>query len=52
MNAARDETYSLLEALPSNTTLEDAQYHLYLLEKIKRSVEHGKAERGFHISKL
>lgn len=44
MNTARDEVFSLLETLPADATLEDVQYHLYVLEKLKRSEERSRAE--------
>lgn len=33
---AKQEVEQLLEQLPDDSTLEDIQYHLYVLEKIKR----------------
>jgi predicted transcriptional regulator len=33
---AKQEVEQLLEQLPDTSTLEDIQYHLYVLEKIKR----------------
>ncbi len=33
---AKQEVEHLLQNLPDDTTLEDIQYHLYVLEKIKR----------------
>ena len=33
---AKQEVEQLLEHLPDTSTLEDIQYHLYVLEKIKR----------------
>ena len=33
---AKQEVEQLLQNLPDDTTLEDIQYHLYVLEKIKR----------------
>jgi len=42
---ARQEVRLLLEKLPKNCSLEDIQYHLYMLEKVHRSLdaarEHG-----------
>jgi len=32
----KQEVEKLLRHLPDNSTLEDIQYHLYVLEKIKR----------------
>ena len=36
MNTAKAEVQAMLEALPDETSLEDIQYHLYVLKKIKR----------------
>lgn len=33
---AKQEVEKLLQQLPEDATLEDIQYHLYVLEKIKR----------------
>lgn len=33
---AKQEVEQLLQQLPDTATLEDIQYHLYVLEKIKR----------------
>ncbi len=33
---AKEEVAQLLEQLPDDATLEDIQYHVYVLEKIKR----------------
>ncbi len=38
MNTAKDEVRDLLNRLPENCSLEDVQYHLYVLEKIKHSL--------------
>jgi predicted transcriptional regulator len=41
----KQEVEKLLRHLPDNSTLEDIQYHLYVLEKIKRGradVENGR----------
>jgi hypothetical protein len=39
VNAAKTEVESLLRKLPDDCTLEDIQYHLYVLEKIRRGLE-------------
>jgi len=39
MNTAKREVESLLQRLPDDCTLEDVQYHLYVVEKIRRGVE-------------
>ncbi len=44
MNTAKSEVASMLETLPDDSSLEDIQYHLYVLEKIKRGVERAESE--------
>ena len=39
MNTSKSEVESLLRKLPDNCTLEDIQYHLYVIEKIRRGIE-------------
>jgi hypothetical protein len=39
MNTAKSEVESLLRKLPDDCTLEDIQYHLYVMEKIRRGIE-------------
>ena len=39
MNSAKDTVESLLRKLPDDCTLEDIQYHLYVLEKIQQGLE-------------
>ncbi|MDX1251499.1 MAG: hypothetical protein IDH49_04460 [Gammaproteobacteria bacterium] len=39
MNTAKSEVESLLKQLPDDCSLEDVQYHLYVLEKIHRGIE-------------
>jgi len=36
MQTAKQEVETLLRHLPDDSTIEDIQYHLYVLEKIKR----------------
>ena len=36
---AKQEVRSLLEKLPDNCSLEEIQYHLYVLEKVHRGLE-------------
>lgn len=36
MQTAKQDVEKLLEHLPEETTIEDIQYHLYVLEKIRR----------------
>ncbi len=46
MNTAKQEVRSLLQKLPDNCTLEDIQYHLYVIEKINRGLHRAKQEGG------
>ena len=39
MATAKEEVAELLRRLPDECTLEDIQYHLYVLEKIRRGVD-------------
>ncbi|MFH1116436.1 MAG: hypothetical protein V1792_21185 [Pseudomonadota bacterium] len=39
METAKGEVEALLQRLPDDCTLEDIQYHLYVVEKIRRSIE-------------
>ncbi len=39
MNTANEEVKSLLDKLPDECTLEDVQYHLYVVEKIHRGID-------------
>jgi hypothetical protein len=55
---AKQEVRSLLEKLPDNCSLEDIQYHLYVLDKVRRGLddarEHGSVpqeEAESHLSK-
>ncbi|HEY2236552.1 MAG TPA: hypothetical protein VGK01_23980 [Candidatus Angelobacter sp.] len=36
---AKQEAKSLLEKLPDNCSIEDIQYHLYVLEKVRGGLE-------------
>ena len=50
MNApvsAKQEVEQLLAQLPDDATLEDIQYHLYVLEKIRRGRADVAAERSY-----
>ena len=42
MNTAKHEVESLLKKLPDDCTLEDIQYHLYVIEKIRKGIEAAK----------
>jgi hypothetical protein len=44
VNTAKDDVQSLLQKLPDDCTLEDVQYHLYVLGKIRRGIERAESE--------
>ena len=44
MSTPKAEVESMLQALPEETSYEDIQYHLYVLEKVKRGLERAETE--------
>ncbi|MGI6783149.1 MAG: hypothetical protein ACOX5A_02890 [Aminivibrio sp.] len=38
MIAVKDEVRTLLDRLPDDCSMEDVQYHLYVIDKIRRSL--------------
>ena len=44
MNTAKDEVRALLDKLPDDCSLEDVQYHLYVIEKIHKGIERAEKE--------
>lgn len=44
MPSPKDEVSSMLEKLPQDASYEDIQYHLYVLEKVKRGLERAETE--------
>jgi len=44
MSTAKAEVATLLAQLPDDSSLEDIQYHLYVLEKVKRGVSRTELE--------
>ncbi len=44
MQTAKQEIASLLDRLPEDSSLEDVQYHLYVIEKIQCGLERAGAE--------
>lgn len=44
MSTAKHEVQSLLEKLPDDCTLEDIQYHLYVVEKVHRGIDRAEKE--------
>lgn len=39
MSAAKQEVQALLDKLPDDCSLEDVQYHLYVIEKVQRGIQ-------------
>jgi len=39
MNTAKQDVEKLLEKLPEDCSVEDVQYHLYVLYKVRRGLE-------------
>jgi len=44
MRTAKAEVESLLKKLPDDCSIEDIQYHLYVLEKVRRGLDHADTE--------
>ncbi len=45
MSTAKQQVESLLHKLPENCTLEDIQYHLYVLDKVRHGLDDAR-QRG------
>ncbi len=39
MSTAKEEVEALLNTLPDDCSLEDIQYHLYVIEKVRKGLE-------------
>ena len=39
MSTAKNEVQQLLDTLPDDCSLEDIQYHLYVIEKVRNGLE-------------
>ncbi|MEC9358445.1 MAG: hypothetical protein VX836_11325 [Pseudomonadota bacterium] len=46
MISPKAEVASMLESLPEDSTYEDIQYHLYVLEKIRKGAGRAEIEGG------
>ncbi|MBZ0331303.1 MULTISPECIES: hypothetical protein [Halomonas] len=44
MNTAKDDVRQLLETLPEDCSMEDIQYHLYVVEKVQRGIRRAEDE--------
>jgi hypothetical protein len=47
MATAKEEVEELLGKLPNDCSLEDIQYHLYVLEKVRNGIEAAETEGTF-----
>jgi plasmid stabilization system protein ParE len=47
MSNAKRDVESLLNRLPDNVSVEDIQYHLYVLDKVRRGLEDARVKRHF-----
>ncbi len=47
MQTVKQEVGKLLESLPDDSTLEDIQYHLYVLQKIERGLKDAREGRVY-----
>lgn len=47
MSTAKEKAKTLLEKLPDDCSLEDIQYHLYVVEKTHRGIERAEKEGTF-----
>lgn len=43
MNEAKEKVTALLERLPDDASIEDVQYHLYVVEKVNHGLEAARA---------
>jgi len=39
MSAVKDEVQTMINSLPNDCTMEDIQYHLYVIEKIQNGMD-------------
>jgi hypothetical protein len=44
MNSFKHEAVSLIERLPEDCSIEDIQYHLYVLEKVRNGIDRADRE--------
>ena len=44
MSTAKEEVQELLRRLPDDCSLEDVQYHLYVIEKVRNGLEVARAQ--------
>ena len=44
MSVVKDEVTSLLDRLPEDASIEDVQYHLYVVEKVRNALDAARTE--------
>jgi len=44
MSPTKQEVSTLLESLPDDASIEDVQYHLYVMEKVRNGLEAAQSE--------
>jgi len=44
MSTAKEQIHALLSKMPDDCSLEDIQYHLYVIEKVRNGLETSDAE--------
>ncbi len=44
LNTVKQEVHALLNRLPDDCSLEDIQYHLYVIEKVRNGLEAAEAQ--------
>jgi hypothetical protein len=44
MNTAKEEVHQVLSRLPDDCSLEDIQYHLYVIEKVRNGLDVAQSE--------
>ena len=44
MSLIKEEVSSLLERLPEDASIEDVQYHLYVVEKVRNGLDAARSE--------
>ena len=48
MSSVKEDIKTLLDKLPDDCSLEDVQYHLYVVEKIRKSLDRVEEEGGLN----
>jgi hypothetical protein len=50
--SAKKRTARMLKELPENSSFDDIQYHLYVLQKIEKGLMETKTSKGFSTSQM